>query len=311
MYKKWVIFLSSVLSFLGCKSYQEAKPTDIRYSDYIQGQQKWMSPKGSMSYIDKGEGIPILLLHGIPTSGWLYRKMIDPLVANGFRVIVPDMLGFGTSDSPKGYDIYDKKEHAKRILGLMEHLQIPNWHHVMHDAGGVWTWELQQLAPSKINKLTILNTIIYKEGFKPPVKINEKRITLAKLIKWSYTNKTNIMLYQLFKGGTDNFEISEADIKGYKAPLRKGKTDGLNKFFMTNTESIPDYSSALKTLNVPTQVIWGTHDEILNWENQSNRVTADLNIKEEDIHLLAKNHFLQEEATADLIKLISAFKTRK
>lgn len=40
------------------------------------------------------------------TSGWLYRKMIDSLVENNYRVIVPDMLSFGSSDSPKGYDLY-------------------------------------------------------------------------------------------------------------------------------------------------------------------------------------------------------------
>jgi len=93
----------------------------------------WASAEGNISYIDKGEGEPILLLHGVPTSGWLYRKMIDPLVKKGYRVIVPDMLGYGSSDNPDGYDIYDKKEQARHILGLMEHLNIPNWHHVMHD----------------------------------------------------------------------------------------------------------------------------------------------------------------------------------
>ena len=119
MYKKALFLFSYVLMFLSCKSYQENKLTDIKYSDFIHSQKKWLSPDGAISYIDKGEGTPILLLHGVPTSGWLYRKMIDPLVANGFRVIVPDMLGCGTSDSPKGYEIYDKKEHAKRIFCLL------------------------------------------------------------------------------------------------------------------------------------------------------------------------------------------------
>ena len=311
MYKKALFLFSYVLMFLSCKSYQENKLTDIKYSDFIHSQKKWLSPDGAISYIDKGEGTPILLLHGVPTSGWLYRKMIDPLVANGFRVIVPDMLGCGTSDSPKGYEIYDKKEHAKRILGLMEYLQIPNWHHVMHDAGGLWTWELEKLTPSRINKLTILNTIIYKEGFKPPVKITEKRKTLAKLIKWSYSNKTNVMVYQLFKNGTDDFHMSHADIKGYKVPLRGGKTESLGKFFKTNTESIPDYSEVLKSLHVPTQVIWGKNDEILRWKPQSERVMADLKIKEKDVHILSKNHFLQEEASTELVAIISAFNSKK
>ena len=66
--------------------------------------------------------------------------MIDDL-AKTHRVIAPDMLGFGSSNSPKGYEIYEPKEHANRLLGLMSFLKINSWNHVFHDAGGLWTWE--------------------------------------------------------------------------------------------------------------------------------------------------------------------------
>ena len=301
-------FLISILAFVGCKSYKKASPTDITYSSFTTDQKHWASADGNISYIDKGEGVPILLLHGVPTSGWLYRKMIDPLVEKGYRVIVPDMLGYGSSDSPEGYDIYDKKEQAKHILDLMEYLKIPNWHHVMHDAGGLWTWEMAKLDNSKINKLTILNTIIYKEGFKPPVKVNDN--LLARLIKWSYQKKTNFMIYELFEEGTmDDYELSKADVEGYRAPLKNKKTNALFKFFTTNTKGIPDYSETIKSIDVPVQVIWGANDKILKWDAQNERVMSDLNIKEENVHVLEdKNHFLQEEATDKLVSLISAFK---
>ena len=99
----------------------------------------------------------LLLLHGVPTSSWLYRKMIDEL-SEHHRIIAPDMLGFGSSDSPKGYDIYEPKEHGKRILELMDFLQIKSWNHVFHDAGGLWTWELLSRSPERIEKLIILNS---------------------------------------------------------------------------------------------------------------------------------------------------------
>lgn len=305
--RKVIYLLFVILFFTQCKLHQvETKPTDMEYSKFTSQQKKWDSSDGVISYIDKGEGQPLLLLHGIPTSGWLYRKMIDPLVAKGYRVIVPDMLGFGTSAHPKGYEIYDKSAHAKRILELMNHLKIENWHHVMHDAGGIWTWELFRQAPTKISKLTILNTIIYKEGFCPPIRI--KKGIIGKLIMWGYRTKTNIMIGQLFKNGTNNYTLSKADIEGYKIPLRKGKTSPLYKFFTTNTKSIPDYSSTLKQINIPVQVIWGKDDKILQWEKEAERVTEDLKIKKENIHVLNKNHFLQEEATQELIDFISVFK---
>jgi drug/metabolite transporter (DMT)-like permease len=53
-----------------------------------------------MHYIDEGEGDPVVLLHGNPTWGFLYRDMIGPIVRSGRRVIVPDMIGFGLSEKP-------------------------------------------------------------------------------------------------------------------------------------------------------------------------------------------------------------------
>ena len=232
--------------------------------------------------------------------------MINPLVSKGYRVIVPDMLGCGNSDSPEGYEAYDKKEHAKRILGLMEHLKIENWHQVIHDAGGLWTWEMLKIKPEKVNRLTILNTIIYEEGFHPPIKVEEDH-AMSKLIKWSYSNSTNVMVCQLFKSGMDDFKMSNADVDGYKIPLKKDKTHSIHKFFTTNTKSIPDYSETLKSLNIPVQVIWGKNDEILKWEPQSKKVIADLKIKASNIHILDKNHFLQEEIPNELVSYIESF----
>lgn len=306
-FKRIIYLIIITLLFSQCKAYQvDTKPSDMKYSDFSSQQKTWDSSEGKIAYIDKGEGTPLLLLHGIPTSGWLYRKMIDPLVAKGYRVIAPDMLGFGNSAHPSGYDIFDKSEHAKRIIGLMEHLKIDKWHHVMHDAGGLWTWELFKQAPSKISKLTILNTIIYQDGFCPPIKI--KKGIFGKLIMWGYRTKTNMMIKKLFSGGTNDYAMSKADTDGYVMPLRKGKTNALYKFFTSNTKSIPNYTATLKKINIPVQVIWGKDDKILVWEKQSKSVIEDLKIKNENIHILNKNHFLQEEATKELIQLIGDFK---
>ena len=51
-----------------------------------------------MHYVDEGEGEPVLLLHGNPTWSFLYRKFIPPIKAAGYRVIVPDHIGFGLSE---------------------------------------------------------------------------------------------------------------------------------------------------------------------------------------------------------------------
>lgn len=83
----------------------------ITYSDFRASQKSFSSKDGVLKYIDKGQGDVLLLLHGVPTFSWLYRKMINELAQN-YRVIATDMLGFGSSDSPKGYDIYSEDHHA-------------------------------------------------------------------------------------------------------------------------------------------------------------------------------------------------------
>ena len=59
-----------------------------------------------MHVVDEGEGPPILLLHGEPTSSYLWRNVIPPLVANGFRAVAPDLIGFGRSDKPSDIGWY-------------------------------------------------------------------------------------------------------------------------------------------------------------------------------------------------------------
>ena len=72
----------------------------MNYQSFRNSQKTFNSSGGNIRYVDQGTGDVILLLHGIPASSWLYRKMIDSLSAD-HRVIAPDMLGFGSSDNPK------------------------------------------------------------------------------------------------------------------------------------------------------------------------------------------------------------------
>ena len=125
------------------------------------------------------------------------------------------MLSFGNSDSPNGYEIYSEENHAQRILDLMDSLQIKNWMHVMHDAGGLWTWELFKKQPHRISKLIILNTIIYEQGFVPPIRLNKG--LLAQIIMWCYRNgiTTNTLLKGLFKSGLTKNTLSKEEIEGY------------------------------------------------------------------------------------------------
>ncbi|MFT7627441.1 MAG: haloalkane dehalogenase [Ulvibacter sp.] len=276
------------------------------YKNFRASQKTFQSVDGALKYIDIGSGEVLLLLHGVPTSGWLYRNMIDDLAKN-HRVIVPDMLGYGSSDSPKGYEIYSEDRHAQRLLDLMDFINIRNWTHVMHDAGGLWTWTLFRKQPERIKRLVILNTIIYKEGFKPPMRFRQGII--AQIFMWSYRNgiTTNLMLKGLFKSGMITNTLSKTDIEGYRKPLLEGKTNGIYYFFTQTCNSLTDFRQTIQKINIPVKVIWGQHDAFLKWDPQSEDVIADLGLTPNKIHLLNAKHFIQEEKPSEIVQLILAF----
>ena len=279
----------------------------MNYQDFRTQQHSFQSSNGNIKYIDKGKGDVIVLLHGIPTSSWLYRKMIDELAEN-YRVIAPDMLGFGSSDSPKGYDVYQPKEHAKRLLELMNSLQIQTWSHVFHDAGGLWTWELFKQAPEKINKLIILNTIIYKEGFSPPIRFKKGFIARCVMAMYSNGMTTNAMLKGLFKTGlVDDDIMTKSDIEGYKKPLLEGKTKAMYQFFSNTCNTLPDYSETIKSIKIPKILIWGKHDDFLVFDKMKDKVISSLELTPNRVNLIEGKHFIQEEKPKEINALILKF----
>lgn len=307
---RFVLSALLTLLFFSCKPYQSTVMRDaqITYDGFRQNQKAFPSSDGAIAYIDRGQGDEvILLLHGVPTSGWLYRKMIDPLVAQGYRVIVPDMLGFGNSDNPEGYEVYSEENHAKRLLELMDHLEIQSWSHVMHDAGGLWSWELLKKDTSKIKNLVLLNTIVYEEGFDPPVRFDKGFI--ARTAMWGYRNgiTTNVMLKSLFKSGMMENDLNKEDIAGYKTPLKEGKTRGMYYFFTQTCNALPEYRPLLQSINIPAAVIWGREDSFLLLEPQAEMLKKDLAIEDKNFHVIEAKHFIQEEKPQEVVNLIVAF----
>ena len=95
---------------------------------------KNFSYKGhSIAYWEAGTGPNLLLIHGFPTASWDWHKTWNQLTAN-FRVIAPDMIGFGYSAKPKNYD-YSITDQARLHEALMDHLGIKQAHLFVHDYG--------------------------------------------------------------------------------------------------------------------------------------------------------------------------------
>src|SRR5258705_5695182 len=99
-----------------------------------------LEPGLRMAYVDTGPRSAretLLLLHGEPMWGYLYRKLIGPLEAAGFRVIVPDLIGFGRSDKPTDPTAYSYSQHVAWLTRLVEALDLRNVTLFGQDWGGL------------------------------------------------------------------------------------------------------------------------------------------------------------------------------
>ncbi|MBL4577833.1 MAG: alpha/beta hydrolase [Flavobacteriales bacterium] len=264
-------------------------------------QQKFIDVEGGkMAYIDVGKGVPILLVHGVPTSSWLFRHMIADLSSRGFRVIAPDLLGFGSSDKPNDLNQYDFDKQARRILDLMQFLEIVSWSQVIHDVGGLWTWEQLKMAPNAIDHLIILNTIIDQDGFKPPIRFRRKGF-IGRFFIRQYRSFLfgKFIMRRTLKYGMVDYKLSKSDEEGYWLPMKEGGNKAVFHFFSSfkkTCNSLPEYQHVLGNHNIRTMIFWGREDDILKGKEQIGLLTDRAILIPEKVLLVEGiKHFIQEE----------------
>lgn len=112
---------------------------------------------GDFSIIDKGKGTPVLLLHGFPDSKELWGNQIPALVNAGFRVIAPDLRGYGNSPSPLEKEKYAMPILMSDVIGILDELNLDKVHLVGHDWGASLSWQLVNYYEQRFNSLTVLS----------------------------------------------------------------------------------------------------------------------------------------------------------
>ncbi|NRG48297.1 alpha/beta hydrolase [Bacillus sp. CRN 9] len=102
--------------------------------------------------VDEGSGTAVLLLHGFPDSSYLWRKQIQPLVKAGYRVIAPDLRGFGESDKPQEIEAYNMQLLVSDVIGILKELNVDRVKLVGHDWGALLGWSLTSIFPNIVEK---------------------------------------------------------------------------------------------------------------------------------------------------------------
>jgi haloalkane dehalogenase len=152
-----------------------------------------VEPGLRMAYVDSGPREAretMLLLHGEPTWGYLYRKMIAPLEAAGFRVIVPDLIGFGRSDKPVDRTAYSYSQHVAWVTRLVEHLDLRGATFFGQDWGGLIGTRVVAENESRFARVVVSNTALPTTksaglpGLKPQARLAPELLKSAFGIDW-------------------------------------------------------------------------------------------------------------------------------
>ena len=117
-------------------------------------------------YLDEGpiDGKIIFLLHGEPAWSYLFRKMIPTLTAAGYRVIAPDMVGFGKSDKYISIEDYSHQMHVDKIVQLVRELNLKDVTAHLHDWGGLVGFRVIAEEPERFSGIIASNTSLIAPG---------------------------------------------------------------------------------------------------------------------------------------------------
>jgi haloalkane dehalogenase len=258
-----------------------------------------------MHYVDEGTGDPVLLLHGEPSWGFLYRRMIPPL-AEVARVVAPDYFGFGRSDKPTRVEDYSYDFHYGSIERLVSELDLTGLTVVVQDWGGPIGLRLAVEHPERVARLVILNTGI--GGGRAP---SEEWLRFRAFMR---RVGTDIVAGQLIRISCVA-ELADEVVAGYDAPFPVPESRvGIVAFpeqvptepEHPNTAKMNEVRDALTRWEKPTLVLFSDSDPIFS-PAAAERLAARIPGAGAAEIVTGVGHFLQEEKGEEIAARIVRF----
>lgn len=253
-------------------------------------------------YHEAGSGTPVLLLHGIPTSSFLWRRQLNAL-SGGHRAIALDLLGWGRSEKPKDFD-YNLESYAEFLLDFLEGMQVEKTSLVVHDLGGPIGLTMLEKCPDRVSKLVILDTFT----FLPPLrKLGWKLLCKAQTI--------HNLAWDLGLRKTDLFASSAFHDKNLLTPKLVGKYRKLNRGSCSTDYRILDINGVeglcdavervSPKIKIPTLIVWAEGDIIFP---PSSAKKLHEKIDESILKVIPRcGHWIQEERPTELNECLVGF----
>ena len=256
----------------------------------------------------------LLLLHGYPSSSHYFRRLM-PLLAERYRLIAPDLPGFGGSDAP-GHEswVYSFDHLAEVLEGFVAELDLTHYALYIFDYGAPVGMRLALAHPERVTAIISQNGNIYREGLGPGWKLWEKywqtpdaenRAAMRALLEPQ-------RLKQIYlTGARDPALVAPEAYLLHDALLARPGNDEiqLDLFldYRRNVESYPAFQSYLRTHRPPLLAVWGRHDPVF-LPVGAEAFRRDL--PEAEVHFLEAGHFALETEPEAVAVLICVFLAR-
>ena len=258
----------------------------------------------------------IVLLHGFPTSSFMFRNLI-PLLADDYHIIAPDHLGFGLSDAPLADEFhYTFDALTDLTAGLLQQLGLTRYAIYVQDYGAPIGWRLALADPKAVTAIITQNGNGYDDGFVPefwrPVWAYHREQTPETEAGVRAALTLEAIRWQYLAGVADESLVSPDTWAHDHALLSRPGNDviqlALFGDYATNPPLYPALHEYLRRERPPVLAVWGEHDPIFGPAGA--RAFA-RDVPDAEIHLLDGGHFLLESAGDEVAELIRDFMDRR
>jgi haloalkane dehalogenase len=260
-----------------------------------------------LAHLDEGEGAPVVFFHGEPTWSFLWRKVIPPVRAAGFRCIAPDLPGFGRSDKPVDLGWYTYDRHVAAATDLFEQLDLRGATVVVHDWGGPVGLRVAVEQAERVDRIVILDTGLFT---------GHQAMTEAWIAFRDFVERTEDLPVGFLVRGACKQDPGDAVIAAYDAPFPNAASKAGARAFplilptdpeMPGAEAGQRVLEALRGDQRSKLVLWADSDPVLTLSTGERFAAA---LGTEIAHVIEDaSHFLQEDAGERIGELIADWLT--
>lgn len=262
-----------------------------------------------IAYGVHGEGPPVVLLHGTPSSSYIWRNVVPILAAGGYKAHVYDLLGYGLSERPLSSDVDTSMTGQVEVLEhLLRNWNLDTFHLVAHDIGGGIAQRFGVKATERLRSLTMIDVVSYDsypskrtrqqmaEGLEKLIKKPDKehRAHFKEWLLSTHSNEANfdpqaLRIYLDYISGP----VGQASLFQHQVAHYDPK----------HTMEVADQLGRLA--EVPVQLIWGADDawQVIDWAYKLNRAISGSELNVID----GCGHFAPEERPAEVAALLVNF----